>query len=62
VENYFLTVTRRAGTTAPTGDEQVIYGPVPFDLVGGDVYTLAVFAPDVDGDPEVIEVFDDLLP
>jgi hypothetical protein len=61
-ENYFLTVTKRQGTTNPTGDEEVIYGPVPFDLVGGDVYTLAVFAPDNEGDPEVIEVFDDLLP
>jgi hypothetical protein len=62
VENYFLTVTRRQGTTTPTGAEEVIYGPVPFDLVGGDVYTLAVFAPDNEGDPEVIEIFDDLLP
>jgi hypothetical protein len=62
VENYFLTVTSREGTTTPTGVEEVIYGPVPFDLLGGDVYTIAVFAPDVDGDPEVIEIFDDLLP
>lgn len=62
VENYFLTVTRREGTASPTGAEEVIYGPVPFDLVGGDVYTIAVFAADADGDPEVIEIFDDLLP
>jgi hypothetical protein len=62
VENYFLTVTRREGTTTPTGVEEVVYGPVPFDLVGGDVYTIATFPADVDGDPEVIGIFDDLLP
>lgn len=59
--NFFLTVTERTEQTS-TAVETVKIGPVPLELAGGDVRTYVVFAPEVEGQPEALEVFDDRAP
>lgn len=60
--DYFLTVTELPVDAGANDPESVITGPEPFALAGGDVLTLGVFAPDTDGEPEVVLQFDDALP
>jgi len=60
--DYFLTVAKRPVDSASDDAETVISGPEPFPLSGGDVFTLAVFAPDTDGELEVVLQFDDAQP
>lgn len=63
--DYFVTFTRRFyenPADAATAEETVVFGPVALQLVGGDVYTYVIFAPEVEGDPETITQFDDRLP
>lgn len=62
---YFVTFTSRIYENAADADSApvtVVYGPVPLQLSGGDVFTYAIYAPVVEGDPETITLFDDLLP
>jgi hypothetical protein len=59
--NYFLTMTARA-TQEANAEETVVIGPLPFDLAGGDVLTHMLFPPGTEGEPPVLEVFDDRLP
>lgn len=60
--DFFLTVAKRPVDASPEDPASVINGPEPFQLSSGDVRTLAVFAPDTDGEPEVVLQFDDTLP
>jgi hypothetical protein len=59
--DYFLTMTARA-TQEANAQETVVVGPLPFDLAGGDVLTHMLFSPENEGEPPVLEVFDDRLP
>ena len=56
---YFLTLTRR---TSADGEETVVQGPQAFPLQGGDVLTFVAYPAGTEGDPEIIELIDDLLP
>jgi hypothetical protein len=62
---YFITFTERffeQQADAEDAVETAFFGPVPLELVGGDVLTFAVFAPENEGEPELVQVFDDRLP
>jgi hypothetical protein len=62
---YFVTFTRRFyndPANAADAEETTVLGPEPLPLAGGDVFTYAIFAPEVEGDPETITLFDDLQP
>jgi hypothetical protein len=63
--DYFLTITERFYETsaeAADAEETVVLGPMPVTLGGGDVLTYALFAPDAEGEPEVLIQFDDKMP
>lgn len=63
--DYFVTFTSRIYEDAADADNAevtVVYGPEPLPLAGGDVFTYAIFAPQVEGDPETITLFDDHQP
>jgi trimeric autotransporter adhesin len=63
--NYFLTITERFFETqeeSETAIETVVHGPLPLELVGGDVLTYVLFAPETEGEPEILQLFDDRLP
>ena len=63
--DYFLTITERFFETsaeAADAEETVVLGPMPVTLAGGDVLTYALFAPDSEGEPEVLIQFDDKMP
>lgn len=63
--DYFLTITQRFYETqeeAADAPESVVFGPLPLELVGGDVFTWGIFAPANEGEPEVLLQFDDLDP
>lgn len=63
--NYFLVVTERffeEQSEAADAEETIAFGPTPLELVGGDVFTWMFFAPQNEGEPEALEVFDDRLP
>lgn len=63
--SYFLTVTERFfedSADAADAPETVVFGPLPLELPGGDVFTWAFFAPANEGEPEVLMQFDDRLP
>ena len=60
--DYFLTIAKLPVDSDAEDPGTVISGPEPFPLSGGDVFTLAVFAPDIDGEPEVVLQFDDAQP
>jgi hypothetical protein len=55
---YSLIVTERTNNN----DETIIIGPLPFEVVGGEVETLLVMVPESGGEDEVLVVYDDLLP
>jgi hypothetical protein len=62
---YFITFTERFfedQADAPDAVETAFFGPVPLELVGGDVLTFAVFEPENEGEPSLVQVFDDLQP
>jgi hypothetical protein len=62
---YFLTVTERfyaSPEEEPTAEETVMFGPAPLELAGGDVWTWAFFAPEIEGEPAILQQFDDRLP
>jgi hypothetical protein len=62
---YFITFTERffeQQADAADAVETAFFGPVPLALVGGDVLTFAVFAPDNEGEPLLVQTFDDRLP
>jgi hypothetical protein len=62
---YFLTITERFyenASEAADAEETVVVGPTPLTLAGGDVLTFALFAPDNEGEPEVLIQFDDTMP
>jgi hypothetical protein len=63
--NYFLTITERffeQPADAADAVESIVFGPTPLELVGGDVLTWVFFAPENEGEAEVLERFDDRLP
>jgi hypothetical protein len=63
--NFFLTITERFYETsadAPAAEETVVFGPTPVELVGGDLLTWAFFAPENEGEPEVLLKYDDRMP
>jgi|GEM_PF-6721682 len=62
---YFLTFTERffeQQADAADAVETAFFGPVPLELVGGDVLTYAVFPPENEGEPLAVQRFDDRLP
>jgi hypothetical protein len=59
---YFLSMTTRPVTDPTDPTDPVLLGPVELELAGGDVVTLALFAPEVEGEPETLQVLDDTLP
>jgi hypothetical protein len=62
---YFITFTERFfedQADAPDAVETAFFGPVPLELVGGDVLTFAVFEPENEGEPSLVQIFDDLQP
>lgn len=59
---YFLTLTTRSIDNPGGEDFPVLTGPVPIDLAGGKVSTLAVFPSPVEGEPETLQILDDRLP
>ena len=63
--DYFLTITKRFYENqedAATAPDTVVFGPMPLELVGGDVFTWAILAPQNEGEPEVLLQFDDRDP
>jgi trimeric autotransporter adhesin len=63
--NFFLTITERFYETsadAANAEETVVFGPTPVELLGGDVLTWAFFAPENEGEPEVLLKYDDRMP
>lgn len=63
--NYFLSVTERffgEDDDPAEAEETLVFGPTPLELLGGDVFTYVFFAPDNEGEPEVLLSFDDRLP
>ena len=63
--DYFVTFTSRIyedSANADSAEVTVVYGPEPLPLAGGDVFTYVIFAPEVEGEPEAITLFDDLQP
>lgn len=63
--DYFLSVTERfygEDDNPADAEETLVFGPTPLELVGGDVFTYAFFAPDNEGEAEVLLTFDDRLP
>lgn len=63
--DYFLTITERfyeTSSEAADAEETVVLGPFPVTLGGGDVLTYALFAPNAEGEPEVLIQFDDKMP
>lgn len=63
--DYFLTITQRFFENqedAADAPETVVFGPMPLELVGGDVFTWAILAPQNEGEPEVLLQFDDRDP
>ena len=59
---YFLSMTTRPVTDPADPTDPVLLGPVELELVGGDVLTLALFAPEVEGEPETLQILDDSVP
>lgn len=62
---YFITLTERFfenANQASDAIETVTIGPLPLTLQGGDVLTFAILPPDVEGEAEVLQIFDDRLP
>jgi hypothetical protein len=59
--SYFITFTRRDSQQQGAAEE-VVFGPSPLELAGGDVLTWALLPPEVAGGPEVLRAFDDRLP
>ena len=59
---YFLTLTTRPESDPTDPTDPILVGPLELELAGGDVITLALFAPEVEGEPETLQVFDDTLP
>lgn len=62
---YFITYTSRIfdPLEGPAGaTETVVFGPLPLELAGGDVFTFAIFPPPAEGETEVLRQFDDRLP
>jgi hypothetical protein len=63
--DYFITFTSRFFENqedAANATETVVYGPVALDLLGGDVLTWAIFPAPAEGEPEVLQKFDDRMP
>lgn len=59
---YFLTLTTRPVSDPADPTDPVLIGPLEIELAGGDVVTLALFAPQVEGEPESLQILDDTLP
>jgi trimeric autotransporter adhesin len=62
---FFLTFTERFYATpaeAEAAEETVVFGPMPLELLGGDVLTWAILAPENEGEPPVLLNFDDRMP
>ncbi len=63
--DYFLTITQRfvdPGDDPSKVDEVTIVGPDPLSVAGGDVDSLLILPPEVEGDTETFLVYDDLEP
>lgn len=63
--DYFVTFTSRIFESPADADNApvtVVYGPMPLQLAGGDVFTYAIFPPAVEGEAEIIMLFDELQP
>jgi hypothetical protein len=61
---FFLTVTERFYENpqdAQDAQETILIGPVPFELVGGDVLLLAFYPAENPGEPEVLVKYDERL-
>ena len=59
---YFVSLTTRPVEDPSDPTDPVLLGPLELELAGGDVITLALFGPEVEGEPETLQVFDDTLP
>jgi hypothetical protein len=59
---YFLSMTTRPVSDPSDPTDPVLLGPVELELAAGDVITLALFAPEVEGEPETLQILDDTLP
>lgn len=59
---YFLSITTRPVDDPSNETDPVLAGPLAIDLSGGSVATLVVFPALVEGDPDTLQVYDDLLP
>jgi hypothetical protein len=59
---YFLSITTRPIDDPGNEDFPILAGPVPIDLSGGAVSTLAIFPSLVEGEPDTLQIFDDRLP
>lgn len=59
---YFLSITTRPEDDPSNDADPVLAGPLPIDLTGGKVVTLAVFPPVAEGEPATLQVYDDQLP
>lgn len=59
---YFLSITTRPLDDPSNETDPVLVGPLAIDLSGGSVVTLAVFPALVEGEPDTLQVYDDLLP
>jgi hypothetical protein len=60
--DYFLTLTTRPADDPADDTEPVLLGPLPLNLVNGDVFTLALFPPASEGETATLQVLDDLVP
>lgn len=59
---YFLTLTTRPVDDPANDEDPILVGPLPFSVAGGDVFTLALFPSEVEGEPETLQIFDETLP
>jgi hypothetical protein len=59
---YFLSITTRPVDDPANETDPVLVGPLPIDLSAGSVATLAVFPALVEGEPDTVQIYDDLLP
>ncbi len=56
--DYSLIITDRSSTD----NETIIFGPIPYEFVGGEVQTGLIILPESGGNEEELLVYDDLLP
>jgi hypothetical protein len=59
--SFFLTLTERAEQTS-AAIETVKLGPIPLELAGGDVRTYLTFPPANEGEPVILDLYDDRAP